>query len=55
MPYQTHVRLDDDLEAAVRAYAAEYRISMSAAIRILVLQGLKAEKAMTAETAGDKP
>lgn len=43
MAYQTHVRLDDDLAAAVKAYVAENRISIADWIRLLIVQRLKEE------------
>lgn len=38
---QRHVILPGDLDAAVRAYAAAYGISISDAIRILLTRGLR--------------
>jgi len=39
---QIRPRLDDDLAAEVQAYADAYRISFSAAVKILLRQALKA-------------
>jgi hypothetical protein len=39
---QTRPRLDDDLAAAVKRYAIEWRISFNAAVQILIRTGLNA-------------
>ncbi len=38
----TTIRLTDDIEAAVRAFAAEMGISFNAALKVLVAEALKA-------------
>jgi hypothetical protein len=41
---QTRPRLDDDLAAAVQAYADRYRITFTAAVKILLRRGLSTIK-----------
>ncbi|HEY5987038.1 MAG TPA: hypothetical protein VIV12_11785 [Streptosporangiaceae bacterium] len=41
MAYQLHLQLDDSLEGDLRAFAAANKLSLSAAVRFLLIQALK--------------
>jgi hypothetical protein len=41
MTYQLHLQLDDSLEGNLRAFAAANRLTLSAAVRFLLIQALK--------------
>jgi hypothetical protein len=41
MTYQLHLQLDDSLEETLRAFADANRLTLSAAVRFLLVQALK--------------
>lgn len=45
MPYQLHLEIGEDLEKDLRVYAEAYGITISAATRILLRQGIEREAA----------
>jgi hypothetical protein len=40
MTYQLHLQLDDSLENDLRAFAAANRLTLSAAVRLLIIKAL---------------
>ena len=41
MTYQLHLQLDDSLEGDLRAFAAANKLTLSAAVRFLLVRALK--------------
>lgn len=44
MPYQIHVKVGTDIEKELKAYADHYGISIADTVRIMLTEGLKAQK-----------